>query len=150
VRALEQRFDIAWLEAAAPDADIPGLKQISDSVRAAVSVGRRFGMTSEFLPHFEQRSADIIDIDIALTGITGALLFADAAYGYELPVTLAVTHGNLAAHLAPVMPYFMSLEIVDAAGASALWRSDVRIEQGRAVAGDAHGHGLRAPAGESS
>lgn len=155
VRALEKRFDIAWLEGAAPDTDLRGLKQVSDAVRAAVSVGRRFGLTSEFLPHFQHRSADIIDLDIGRTGITGALLLADAAYGYELPVTLAATHGNLAAHLAPVMPYFMSLEIVDPESASTLYRSDVRIEQGRAVAGDAHGHGMCAaravaPAGESS
>lgn len=155
VRALEKRFDIAWLEGAASDADIPGLKQVSDAVRAAVSVGRRFGTRSEFLPHFQHRSADIIDLDIGRTGITGALMLADAAYGYELPVTLAATHGNLAAHLASVMPYFMSLEIVDPESASTLYRSEVRIEQGRAVAGDADGHGLRAaraaaPTGDSS
>jgi L-alanine-DL-glutamate epimerase-like enolase superfamily enzyme len=143
VRALEKRFDIAWLEGAAPDCDFPGLKQVSDAVRAAVSVGRRLGAPSEFLPHFQHRSADVIDLDIGLTGITGALLLADAAYSYELPVTLAATTGNIAAHLASVMPYFMSLEVVEPEPATSLCLSDVRIEGGYAVAGDAHGHGLR-------
>lgn len=142
-RALEAKFDIAWIEGAAQDWDYPGLRQVSDAVRAAVSIGRRLTTQGEFLPHFLHRSANIVDIDIAVTGITGALMLADAAYGYELPVTLAATHGNLAAHLATVIPYFMSLEIVDPMPVTSLCRSDVHVADGRAVAGDVPGHGLR-------
>ena len=104
--------------------------------------GQGSGRPGQFLPHFHHRSADVIELDIGVTGITGALQLADAAYGYELPVTLTAAPGNLHVHLAAVMPYFMSAEIVDPAPASPVCTSDVRIEQGWAVAGDEPGHGL--------
>lgn len=143
IRALEEEFDLAWVEGAARDWDFPGLKQISDAVRCAVSVGRRLATHGDFLPHFHHRSADVIDIDPGLTGITGALQLADAAYGFELPTTLAATHGNIHAHLAAVMPYFMSMEVVDPASETPLAVTDVRFEGGCAIAGDAPGHGLQ-------
>ena len=68
---------------------------------------------AEFLPHFQHRSADVVQIDIGAIGITAALQLADAAFGYELPVTLSAVPGNIHAHLAGAMPYFMSLEVVD-------------------------------------
>ena len=67
----------------------------------------------EFLPHFHHRSADVIQLELGAVGITGALELADAAYGFELPVTLVESPGNIHAHLAGVMPYFMSLEVID-------------------------------------
>jgi len=142
IRAREQGFDLAWVEGAARDWDFPGLKQVSDAVCCAVSVGRRLATPGDFLPHFHHRSADVIDIDPGLTGITGALQLADAAYGFELPTTLAATHGNIHAHLATVMPYFMSMEVIDPAFETPLCLTEVRLEDGYAIAGDAPGHGL--------
>jgi L-alanine-DL-glutamate epimerase-like enolase superfamily enzyme len=142
VRAIEQKLDIAWVEGAARDWDFPGLKQVSDAIGCAVAVGRGLATPGEFLPHFHHRSADVIQIDIGVTGITGALQLADAAYGYELPVMLVAAPGNMHAHLAAVMPYFMSVEVVDPAPESPLYSTGVRIEQGCAVAGHEPGHGL--------
>ena len=90
------------------------MKQVSNAISGAVCVGGELGV-SEFLPHFQHRSADVIEIDIGTVGITGALQIADAAFGYELPVTLTATAGNIHAHLAGVMPNFMSLEVLDPA-----------------------------------
>jgi L-alanine-DL-glutamate epimerase-like enolase superfamily enzyme len=142
VRALEREFDVAWLEGATRSGDCPGLKQISDAIRAAVCVGGELTTRAEFLPHLEHRSADVIELDIGSTGITGALELADAAFGFELPVTLAEAPCNIHAHLAGVMPYFMSMEVVDPAPRWPLFASDVRIEGGWAVAGDTPGNGL--------
>jgi hypothetical protein len=79
LRAMERMFDIAWVEGATRSGDIPGLKQISDAIRGAVCVGRELATRDEFLPHFQHRSADVIQLDIGVTGITGARA-ADAAY----------------------------------------------------------------------
>lgn len=142
LRTMERMFDVAWVEGATRSGDIPGLKQISDAIRGAVCVGRDLGTRAEFLPHFQDRSADVIELDIGVVGITGALELADAAYGFELPVTLAEAPGNIQAHLASVMPYFMSMEVVDPAARWPVFTSDVRIEAGWAIAGDAPGNGL--------
>jgi L-alanine-DL-glutamate epimerase-like enolase superfamily enzyme len=96
----------------------------------------------EFLPHFQHRSADVIQLDIGIVGITGALELADAAYGFELPVTLAESPGNIHAHLSSVMPYFMSMEVVEPLAQWPVFATDVRIEAGWAIAGDAPGNGL--------
>lgn len=142
LRAIEREFDIAWVEAATRSWDFPGLKQISDAIRAAVCVGGDLATRGEFLAHFHHRSADVIQLDIGVVGITAALELADAAYGFELPVTLAEAPGNIHAHLASVMPYFMSMEVVDPAPRWRVFASDVRIEAGWAIAGDAPGNGL--------
>jgi hypothetical protein len=67
---------------------------------------------------------------------------ADAAYGLELPVTLAAAAGNIHAQVAGVMPNCMSVEILDPEPPAWL-ASDVHIAGGRAIAGDAPGNGLR-------
>ena len=141
IRRMEEQFDLAWVECASDSSNFAGLKQVSNAISGAVCVGRELGV-SEFLPHFQHRSADVIEIDIGTVGISGALQIADAAFGYELPVTLTATAGNIHAHLAGVMPSFMSLEVLDPASASRNWSSDVRIEAGWALVGDAPGNGL--------
>jgi L-alanine-DL-glutamate epimerase-like enolase superfamily enzyme len=142
LRGIEREFDIAWVERATHSWDFPGLKQISNAISAAVSVGGDLATRGEFLPHFHHRSADVIQLDIGVVGITGALELADAAYGFELPVTLAESPGNIHAHLSSVMPYFMSMEVVEPLALWPVFATDVRIEAGWAIAGDAPGNGL--------
>jgi L-alanine-DL-glutamate epimerase-like enolase superfamily enzyme len=142
VQSLEQRFDLTWVEGVFRDRDSRGLKRLSDAICGAVCAGDGLATIGDFLPHFERRSADVVALDIGAVGITAALQIADAAYGLELPVTLAAVPGNIHAHLAGVMPYFMSVEIVDPEPATRFFASDVRIEDGWAVAGDAPGNGL--------
>jgi L-alanine-DL-glutamate epimerase-like enolase superfamily enzyme len=141
VRAMEKRFDLTWVEGVATDGGARGLKRLSDSIAGAVCVGRGFCSIAEFLPHLRERSADVVQLDISATGITAALQVADAAYGLELPVTLAAVPGNLQAQVAGVMPYCMSVEVREPEPPAWL-ASDVRISGGRAIAGDAPGSGL--------
>jgi L-alanine-DL-glutamate epimerase-like enolase superfamily enzyme len=142
LRELEEQFDLAWVEGATHRWDAPGLKRVSDAIRGAVCVGGGLPTLGDFLPHFQHRSADVIQLDIGAVGITGALQLADAAYGFELPVTLSASPGNIHAHLSGVMPYFMSMEVVDLVPATPIFSTDVRIEHGWGIAGDAPGHGL--------
>lgn len=143
VRAMERQFDLTWIEGVSSSRDARGLKRLSDAISGAVCVGGEFAGIAEFQPHFRQRSADVFQIDIGATGITAALQLADAAYGFELPVTLAAVPGNIHALVAGVMPNCMSVEILDPEPPAWIRVSDVRIEDGRAVAGDAPGNGLR-------
>lgn len=142
VRSMEQQFDLTWVEGISRDRDARRLKQLSDGIRGAVCLGKGFATINEFLAHFQCRSVDIVQVDINAIGITGALQVADAAFGLELPVTLSAAPGNVHAQLAGVMPYFMSVEVVDPEPATRLFTSDIRIVDGWAVAGDAPGNGL--------
>jgi L-alanine-DL-glutamate epimerase-like enolase superfamily enzyme len=142
VRQMEEEFDLTWVEDPVRRWDFLGLRRVSDSIRAAVCTGENLGTEGDFLPHLHHHSANIIQISLARGGITGALRLADAAYGFELPVTLSASPGNIHAHLAAVMPYFMTMEVTDPLPPEGVFTTDVRIEDGCAVAGDRPGNGL--------
>jgi len=147
VARMEEEFDLTWVEAPVDETDIQGLKQVSDQVFAAVCAGRHLHRAADYLPYVQSQALDVVQIDILRTGITGALQIADMAYGLELPVTLTASPGNLAAHVAAVMPNFMSIEVVHAGSTTGAITSDVRIEGGRALVGDEPGIGLTIDSG---
>lgn len=142
VRAIERQFDLTWVEAPTSATDFLGLRRVSAAVRAAICAGADLDPLHGYLPHFHHRSFDIVQIDTARCGITGALQLADAAFGFELPVVLAASPGNFAAHLAGALPYLMSME-VSCPQPTSIIGTDVRIVDGCAIAGDRPGHGLR-------
>lgn len=121
IHELEKSFDLTWVECEVWTPE--ERRQISDNVFAAVC--------SRGFPTADQRAADIVQLDLLATGITGSMQIADAAYGFELPVTLRASPGNIGAHLAAALPNFMNMEVRD------LTPSDVSIEDGRAVVGEA-------------
>jgi L-alanine-DL-glutamate epimerase-like enolase superfamily enzyme len=59
-----------------------------------------------------------------------------------LPVVLSQYPGNIHAHLAAVMPYCMSMEVIDPVPTEGVFTTDVHIEDGWAIAGDQPGNGL--------
>ncbi|MGH8263195.1 MAG: enolase C-terminal domain-like protein [Steroidobacterales bacterium] len=142
VRELEERFDLTWVEAPAPSTDAAALKLVSRSVSAAVCAGENLGYPSEFLPHFRERSLDVVQLGTRNGGVTGLLQLADSAFGFELPVALAVSPGNINAQLGAVLPSVMSLEVIEPLAHGEFLTTDVRIENGWAIAGDKPGHGL--------
>ncbi|OGT81292.1 MAG: hypothetical protein A3H91_04655 [Gammaproteobacteria bacterium RIFCSPLOWO2_02_FULL_61_13] len=142
VRNLERTFDLTWVENAAPDRDVSALKRVSDGIYGAVCAGGRLDQLHDFLVCLRRRAADVIQLDLGRLGISGALQMADAAFGYELPVTLCAAPGNVHAHVAGVMPTLMSVEILDPTPGNAAFTTDVRIENGWAVAGDLPGNGI--------
>jgi L-alanine-DL-glutamate epimerase-like enolase superfamily enzyme len=141
ISTLEREFDLIWVEHAVSDNDFPGLKQVSDGISAAVCSGGNFAAAENFRTYFQNHVADIIRLDIGTLGITASLQLADAAFGLELPVTLGVAPGNIHAQVAAAMPNVMSVEITDPLP-DGVFSTDVRIEGGWAIAGDAPGNGL--------
>jgi L-alanine-DL-glutamate epimerase-like enolase superfamily enzyme len=137
---LEREFDLALVAGAAHTP--AAARQLSDGIAAAVCIGAGLTGVADYLPYIRRHAADIVLLDTTVVGISGALQLADAAFGYELPVMLAAAPGNINVHLAGAMPYFMSIEYA-ASAAAHLPAGAVRIERGRAIAGDAPGHGLR-------
>ena len=95
ISEIEQHFDITWAEEPARRWDFLGLKKVSDSVKTAVCAGENIDTLGEFLPYFHHQSADIIQVSSGMGGITCALQIADAAYGFDLPITLGGSAGHL-------------------------------------------------------
>jgi L-alanine-DL-glutamate epimerase-like enolase superfamily enzyme len=142
VREMEDHFEIAWVEEPARRWDFLGLRRISESIKAPVCAGENLDSLGDFLPYLVHRSADVVQVSQGQTGITCALQLADAAYGFELPVTLGGSPGNLNAQLAPSMPNFMTLEVQNPVPEDGVMTSDIRIVDGWAVCGDKPGTGV--------
>lgn len=142
VREMENGFDLTWVEEPARCFDFLGLKRVSDGIRAAVCAGESLAAPADYLAPLHHHALDIVQVDTAHVGITGALQIADTAYGFELPIVLTQSPGNLHAHLGAVMPYCMSMEVVEPVPAKGTLTTDVWIEDGWAIAGDRPGHGL--------
>lgn len=62
-------------------------------------------------------------------------------YAFELPVCMMNCPGNFMAHLAAALPNHMMMEVL-AAGRDVGFTTDMRIEDGWMVLGDAPGFGL--------
>jgi len=142
VREMEEQFDIAWVEEPARRWDFLGLRRISDAIKAPVCAGENLDTLGEFLPYFHNRSADVVQVSWGMTGITTAMQLADAAYGFELPITLGGSPGNLNAQLAPCMPNFLTLEVQNPDPDDGVMTSDIKIVDGWAVCGDQPGTGV--------
>ncbi len=142
VREMEEQFDIAWIEEPARRWDFLGLRRISDAIKAPVCAGENLDTLGDFLPYFHNRAADVVQVGHGMTGITGALQIADAAYGFELPVTLGGSAGILHAQLAPCMPNFLTLEVPSPTPDDGVITSDNKIVDGWAVCGDQPGTGV--------
>ena len=142
VREMEEQYDIAWVEEPARRWDFLGLKRVKDGVKTAVCAGENLDTLGDFLPYFHHRAADVIQISYGMGGISCALQIADAAYGYDLPVTLGGSPGLIHAHLATILPNFMTMEVVDAECSDGVFSSDIKIVDGWAILGDRPGHGL--------
>ena len=77
-----------------------------------------------------------------MTGITCALQLADAAYGFNLPVTLGGSAGHHHAHLATVIPNYITIEVGNPESDDGVTTHDVTFENGKAILGDKPGLGI--------
>ncbi len=141
VREMEERHPVFWVEEPARRWDFLGLKRVREGVRAQVCAGENLDTLGDFLPYFHHGSVDVIQVGTGMTGLTCALQIADAASGFELPVTLGGSTGNWHAEVAPAMPNFMIMEVGDV-DAGPVWKSDIRVEDGYLIPGDKPGIGI--------
>ena len=142
VSEMEERYTLGWIEEPARRWDFLGLKKVSESLKTPVCAGENLDTLGDFLPYFHHRSADVIQISSGMTGITGALQIADAAYGLELPVTLGGSAGILHAHLANAIPNCITVEVPHPEPETKVYEWDVKIENGFAILGDKPGLGI--------
>jgi len=143
IREFERRFDLACLRVSSSAWTVEECRQVSEQVFAAVTWRDAAGGNEEQFPPLREFGLDIVMLDPLWRGITGALQLADAAYGYELPVIVAATPGDIGAHLAAALPNVMSLEVDPGPGGAAELAGAVHVEGGRARVGECLGHGLR-------
>jgi L-alanine-DL-glutamate epimerase-like enolase superfamily enzyme len=141
-RQIESEFDLSFVQYVTQTGDFLAAKRLADSIRAAVCIGGGLTTDHAFLPYFHHHAANVIEIDLNYFGITGALQLADAAYGFELPVTLSAVEGNITAHLAAAMPNFMSMEVVDPGPGDGIVTSEIQFLSGWGIAGETPGTGL--------
>jgi L-alanine-DL-glutamate epimerase-like enolase superfamily enzyme len=141
IRRMEEQFDLVWVEEPARRWDYRGLRQVSEAVRAAVATGENLDDIGDFMALIDHRAVDIVQVGQGTTGITGAMMMADVAYGFELPVAMMNCPGEFMAHLAAALPNHLMMEVVKA-GRSVCFTVDTRIEDGDIVIGDTPGLGM--------
>ena len=141
ISEIEQTFDLTWAEEPARRWDFIGLKKVSDGIKTAVCAGENLKTMGDFLPYFHYKSADVIQVSSGMGGVTTAMQLADAAYGFELPVTLGGSFGHVHAHMATAIPNFMIMEITQEEPDPCMtW--DVTFENGHAIPGNKPGIGV--------
>lgn len=141
IRFFEEHYDLTWVEEPARRWDYRGLRKVSQSVRAAVATGENLDDISDFMPLIANEAVDIVEVGQGASGITGAMMVADLAYAYELPVAMMNCPGNLMAHLAAALPNHLMMEVLDV-GRDAVMEVDNHIEDGWIVLGDKPGLGI--------
>ena len=141
VREIEEHFDITWVEEPARRWDYRGLRRVSQNVKASVATGENLDEIGDFMPLIAGEAVDIVEIGFGASGITGGMQVAHMAYGFEIPVCVMNSPGNITAHMAAALPNHMMLEVVDC-GRDHGFSVDSRIEDGWIVLGETPGLGL--------
>ena len=113
IQAIEEAFDLTWVEEPARRWDYRGLRKVSESVRAAVATGENLTDISEFMALIANEAVDVVQVGSGTSGITGALMVAEMAYGFELPVSLMNCPANYMAQLAAVLPNHNMMDVLD-------------------------------------
>lgn len=114
IQAIEAHYDLFWVEEPARRWDYRGLRKVSEGVRAAVATGENLNDISEFMALIANEAADVVQVGVGTSGITGAMQVADMAYGFEIPVSLMNCPANYMAHLAAALPNHNMMEVLDA------------------------------------
>lgn len=141
IRRFEENYDLTWAEEPARRWDYRGLRKVSENISAAVATGENLDDISEYMPLLLNEAVDIVQVSPRTSGITGCLQVADAACGFNLPVSMMNCPANYMAHVAAVLPNHIMMEVF-AAGRDAVLSVDNIIEDGWIRLGDAPGLGI--------
>ncbi|TVQ18735.1 MAG: mandelate racemase/muconate lactonizing enzyme family protein [Spirochaetaceae bacterium] len=140
IRTLERAVPLFWVEEPADRWDYEGLANVSRAVEAQVATGENLNDPKEIVPLLTHGAVDVVQPNVGHSGITGMLMIADLAYGFNIPVAVMNSPGNYLAHVAASMPNHLMIEVVDA-GRDNWFKVDCRIEDGEVVLGDRPGLG---------
>ena len=140
IRTLERELPLFWVEEPADRWDYEGLARVSRAVEAQVATGENLHDPKEVVPLLTHGAVDVLQPNVGGSGITGMLMTADIAWGFNIPVAVMNSPGNYLAHVAAAMPNHLMIEVVDA-GRDNWFKVDSRIEGGEVVLGDRPGLG---------
>ena len=111
-KMLEQ-FNMLWLEIDMYSPD--GLRQIKDSTDTKICTGENLYFMRDYLPYFQQRSADVFMIDVPWNGFSQSKKVGDLAEVFELNVAPHNYYSHLStymsASLCAVLPNVRIMEI---------------------------------------
>lgn len=142
ISEMEEHFDLFWVEEPARRWDFNGLRQVSQSVRAAVASGENLHHIGDYLPLIANRAVDVVQFSSGgNSGFTGVQQIAHMAHGFELPVSVIGGPGNLMAHLAAALPNHNMMEVKDLE-TPPCWRADNYIDDGWIHLGNEPGLGI--------
>jgi L-alanine-DL-glutamate epimerase-like enolase superfamily enzyme len=142
IRALESHVDLTWVRSPVRRGDFQAARRVGDSIRAAVCIGRGLTGMEAYLPYLQHYAANVIELDIAVLGVSGCIQMADAAFGLELPVVLSDYAGHLPVQLFPAFATATSVEFAYRTCTMAGPSPAVSFEDGRVLAGTEPGNGL--------
>jgi L-alanine-DL-glutamate epimerase-like enolase superfamily enzyme len=141
ISEIEKHYDLFWVEEPARRWDYRGLRKVSQSVRAAVATGENLHDIGDFMALIANEAVDMVQVGVGTTGITGAMMVADMAHGFELPVSLMNCPANFMAHLAAALPNHAMMEVLDAGMDQAMIHRHT-VEDGYVVLSDDPGLGI--------
>lgn len=140
IAALEEQFDLAWIEEPLRRWDAEGLAMISRSVRAGVATGENLTGLEQFKPLLDAGAVDIVQAG-SMWGITHFLRVAIVAHSRDLPVSPVGSTCSPVWHAAAAVPNHLALELQDL-GSPIGVRVAHEIADGGVVLGDEPGNGL--------
>jgi L-alanine-DL-glutamate epimerase-like enolase superfamily enzyme len=141
IAGLEREFDLVWAEEPVRREDHRGLARVSRAVRTSVATGENLTAPHQFVPLLLHEAADVIQVAVQGTGVTGALRILEMADTFGLPVALVNSPVRYAAHVGAVLSNHLAMEVIDP-GPDVLLTTDDRLEGGAIVLGDAPGLGI--------
>ncbi|SDT18876.1 mandelate racemase/muconate lactonizing enzyme family protein [Microlunatus soli] len=139
--ALEEHFDLTWVEEPLRRWDAAGHARLSRAVRAAVATGENLTGVDQFRGLIEAGAVDIVQAG-AVWGVTHFLRLAYAADLHDLPISIVGHNANPAvAHAAAAVPNHLTTEVQ-----ALTWAPGVVVDQeigdGGILLGQAPGAGI--------
>jgi len=141
ITAIERSFELAWVEEPVHRLDHRGLRRVSDAVLAPIATGENLDDVYDYVPLVTLGVADVIQMGLHNSGITGALHIAELARAFDIPVAMMNCPGRFAAHLAAALPNHTMMEVLDV-GRDLVLTSQPPLIDGDIVLGNEPGAGI--------
>ncbi|WP_371400516.1 mandelate racemase/muconate lactonizing enzyme family protein [Kribbella sp. NBC_00662] len=140
VGAIEEQFDLTWVEEPLRRWDAAGLAALRGKVRAAIASGENLTGLEQYRPLFDAKALDVVQVG-NVWGITHFLRVATLAHGHDLPVSPVAYNTNPIAHAAAAVPNLLTYEVQDLHFPVGL-DVDQEFDDGGIILGDRPGLGI--------
>ena len=141
IQHIEEQFDLLWVEEPARRWDYDGLRLVSQQIKGSVATAENINNLSDVYPLITNQAADILNVSILHSGVTGCRQISNMAALYQLPVSMMNCQANFMAHVAAALPNHTIMEVVDPGREHCLKYTNY-LEDGHIVLGDAPGFGI--------